>query len=267
MKSLTQLKAESKPETLLKKREKADEERVYSEIAKQKEELESRKRARTPSIKKLYKTQDEFINKLDSNCTKNVVIIKTLASFVSSEKNKQKNQKALMVRMKKNREDIPDTGILLLVRIHISVHAANPIKKALHLLRLDGRFTATLVKSDPVVKSLIQTVEPFIIFGVPSPGLVDKLVRKRGKVIRKGIEVELRDNNFVEEELQDFGILCIDDLIYELVNNTNNFSVASKFLCPFKLNFPPKKFKKTPWAKGGDYGFREDISSIVESMI
>ena len=242
MKSLTQLKAESKPETLLRKREKADEDRVYSQIAKEREELEVRKRSRIPAIK-------------------------TIASFIAGGRNKQQNQKALLVRMKKSREDIPDEGVHLVIRIHISVHAANPVKKALHALRLDSRYTAVLVNMTPETKLLLQTVEPFVIFGKPTPALVEKLVRKRGKVLRKGTEVELKDNTYVEETLEEFGILCIEDLIYELVNGTENFEKASVFLCPFKLNLPQKKFKKTAYSKGGDYGFREDINLIAESMI
>lgn len=242
MKSLNQLKAESKPETLLRKREKADEDRVYSQIAKEREELEARKRARTPSIK-------------------------TLASFIAGERNKQKNDKALMVRMKKNREDIPNEGVLLVVRIHISVHAANNVKKALHALRLNSRYTAVLVNLTPEVKLLLQTVEPFVIFGKPTEALVDKLVRKRGKVMRKGIEVELKDNTYVEEELEQFGILCIEDLIFELVHGGEGFAKSAKFLNPFKLNLPQIKFKKTPYSKGGDYGARDDITAVVESMI
>ena len=242
MKSLTQLKAESKPETLLKKREKADEERVYSQIAKEREELEARKRARTPNVR-------------------------TAASFVASERNKQKNSKALLVRMKKTREDIPDEGVLLVVRIHISVHAANIVKKALHTLRLNNRFSAVLVNLNPDIKLLLQTVEPFIIFGKPTPELIEKLIRRRGKVIRQGIEVELKDNTYVEAELEQYGILCIEDLIYELIHGNDAFDKASMFLCPFKLNLPGKKFKKTPYSKGGDYGFREDINLVVESMI
>lgn len=242
MKSLAQLKAESKPETLLRKREKADEERVYSQIAKEREELEARKRARTPSVK-------------------------TLATFIAGERNKQKNQKVLRVRMKKTREDIPEDGTFLVVRIHISVNAANPVKKALHLLRLNNRYAAVLVQSNPATKLLLQTVEPFVIFGKPSAALVEKLVRRRGKVLKKGVEVELKDNAYVEQELEQFGILCIEDLIYELSHATENFEKAAKFLCPFRLNLPLQKFKKTAFIKGGDYGLREDINSIVESMI
>ncbi|OMJ96375.1 hypothetical protein SteCoe_131 [Stentor coeruleus] len=242
MKSLAQLKAESKIETLLRKREKADDERVFSQIAKEREELEARKRARTPSVR-------------------------TMASFIAGERSKQKNFKAMQVRLKKQRDDLPNDGILLVLRIHVSVHAANPVKKALATLRLKNRYAAVLVKISPEVYKLLQIVEPFIIYGKPTQQIVDKLVRKRGKVVRNGIEMELKDNNWVEEALENFGMLCIDDLVYELANGTENFDKAALFLSPFKLNLPQKKFKKTPFSKGGDYGFREDINLIVESMI
>lgn len=241
MKSLAQLKAESKTETLLKRREKADEERVFSQIAKEREELQARKRARTPSVR-------------------------TIASYIASERNKQKNHKALNLRLKKD-NNVPDEGVLLVVRIHISVHAANQVKKTLHRLRLDNRYTAVLLKLTPETKNLLKIVEPFVIFGKPTEATIRKLVTKRAKILKNKSEVELKDNTVVEEALEAFGILCIDDLIYELNQGSENFDHASLFLAPFRLNLPQQKFKKTAYAKGGDFGFREDINQVIETMI
>lgn len=241
MKSLAQLKAESKIETLLKRREKADEERVFSQINKEREELQARKRARTPSIR-------------------------TMASYIASERNKQKNHKALNLRMKKE-SNAPDEGVVLVVRIHISVHAANPVKKALHSFRLDNRYTAVLIKLTPETRNLLKIIEPFIIYGKPTESTIRKLVTKRGKYLKNKIEVELKDNSVVEEALESHGILCIDDLIFELTQGTDNFNKASEFLAPFKLNLPLQKFKKTAYSKGGDFGYREDINQVIDSMI
>jgi large subunit ribosomal protein L7e len=242
MKSLAQLKAESKVETLLKRREKADEDRVFSQIAKEREELEARKRARTPSIK-------------------------SLASFVAAGRTKEKNLKALTLRMKKNAEVVPDEGVILVVRIHVSVDAANPVKKALHSLRLDKRYSAVFVSLNPTTKKLVQIAEPFIMFGKATEDLIRKLVTKRAKIVKNGVEVELKDNSVVEEALEQYGILCIEDLIFELCNDGQHFEQASKFLAPFKLNLPAQKFKKSAFAKGGDFGFRTDINEVVTSMI
>ena len=242
MKSLAQLKAESKVETLLKKREKADEERVFSQITKEREELEARKRARTPSIK-------------------------SMSSFIAAERTKQKNLKAMTLRMKKSENQIPNEGVVLVIRIHVSVDAANPVKKAIHALRLDKRYSAVLVKLTEETRKLIQIAEPFVMFGKTNEQMIRKLITKRGKVVKNGVEIDLKDNSLVESELEQFGILCIEDLVFELTNGGEGFEQASKFLAPFKLNLPLKKFKKSAFSKGGDFGFRQDINEVVDLMI
>ncbi|CAG9316592.1 unnamed protein product [Blepharisma stoltei] len=243
MKTISQLKAESKPETLLRKRERADDERIRDQITKEREEQMRRKKERVPKIK-------------------------SIGSFIASQRTKNKSEKALLVRMKRKYTDIPSDGQLIFaIRIHISVNAANPIKKALNTLRLTQRYTGIFLICDEATQLLLKTAEPFITFGNPSPALIDKLIRKRAKVMKDNLEIPLKDNTMVEDALGEAGVLCIDDIIHEISHPAENFSKVTNFLCPFKLNVPPKQFLKTPFNKGGDYGFRaEQINDVIEKM-
>lgn len=243
MKTLSQLKAESKPETLLRKRERADDERIRNQITKEREEQLQRKQSRIPKIK-------------------------SIGSFIAAQRTKNKSEKALLVRLKKAREDIPSDGRLIFaIRIHISVNAANPIKKALNALRLTQRYTGVFLRCDEITHALIKTAEPFITFGYPSQASIEKLIRKRAKVTKDNLEMPLKDNTLVEEALEDIGVLCIDDIIYEISHPGEHFDRVSRFLSAFKLNVPPKEFKKTPYRQGGGFGFRADkIDEVIDTM-
>lgn len=243
MKTLGELKAESKPETLLRRREKAEEERLQSNLQAERQKILEQKKSRIPQVK-------------------------TAASFIAQNRTKRKSEKALIVRNRKQRIDIPCDGRLLFaIRLHVSVHAANPIKKALHKLRLFERYTGVFLRADEETSNLLKVAEPFIAFGSPSSEMVSKLIHKRARIQRGGDEVILKDNTYVEESLGAQDILCIDDLIYEIGQVTDKFEVASKFLRPFKLNPPKEKFSKTPKIKGGDFGnWQDNIDQLIDSM-
>ena len=243
MKTLGELKAESKPETLLRRRERAEEERLQANLQAERQRILEQKKSRIPQVK-------------------------TAASFIAQNRTKRKSEKALIVRSRRQRLDIPQDGRLLFaIRLHVSVHAANQIKKALHRVRLFERYTGVFLKADEETSSLLKTAEPFIAFGTPSKEMVDKLIRKRARIQRGGDEVILKDNTFVEESLGAQDILCIDDLIYEISEVTDKFEVANKFLRPFKLNPPKEKFSKQSKNKGGDFGnWAEEIDSLIDAM-
>lgn len=98
--------------------------------------------------------------------------------------------------------------------------------------------------------------------------MVNKLIRKRGKILKQGFEEALKDNNIVEDRLGEQGIICIEDLIHEISHGTELFSAASEFLCPFRLNIGERrKFKKLAFSRGGDFGYRKKkINKLIEIM-
>ncbi|GER48488.1 60S ribosomal protein L7 [Striga asiatica] len=89
---------------------------------------------------------------------------------------------------------------------------------------------------------------------------VKDLIYKKG-VIKDGKErVPLTDNNIVEQKLVQHDIICIEDIVKELVTN---------FLCPFMLNNPEKALhsKKKRFEDGGDSGDRVDhINELLSKM-
>merc|ERR1712037_190875 len=67
-----------------------------------------------------------------------------------------------------------------------------------------------------------------------------------------------------------FGIICVEDLIHEILSVGPNFKYASNFLWPFKLNTPSGGWRKkvNHFVEGGDFGCREDkINELLKKMI
>merc|ERR1712130_593480 len=75
-------------------------------------------------------------------------------------------------------------------------------------------------------------------------GVFIKLINKRGFVKINGNRTPITSNDLVEGSLGKFGIICVEDLIHEILSVGPNFKYASNFLWPFKLNTPSGGWRK-----------------------
>merc|ERR1719356_499208 len=112
--------------------------------------------------------------------------------------------------------------------------------------------------------------EPYITWGTPNLKSVRELVYKRGFVKIAGNRTPITSNDLIEGSLGKFGIICVEDLIHEILSVGPNFKYASNFLWPFKLNTPSGGWRKkvNHFVEGGDFGCREDkINELLKKMI
>jgi len=78
-----------------------------------------------------------------------------------------------------------------------------------------------------------------IIWGHLSPLSVRDLIMKRGRMGTLKDPSPLTDNIKIEHELGHVGIICLEDLVFELTkSDSQNFQICSKFLLPFQLSIP-----------------------------
>jgi len=118
--------------------------------------------------------------------------------------------------------------------------------------------------------NLFVVAEPYITWGTPNLKSVRELIYKRGFVKVDGNRTAITSNEIVEGKLGKFGIICVEDLIHEILNVGPNFKYASNFLWPFKLNTPTGGWRKkvNHFVEGGDFGCREDkINELLKKMI
>ena len=85
-----------------------------------------------------------------------------------------------------------------------------------------------------------------------------------------GNRTAITSNDIIESKLGKFGIICVEDLIHEIITVGPKFKYASNFLWPFKLNNPTGGWRKKTnhFVEGGDFGNREDkINDLLKKMI
>ena len=104
----------------------------------------------------------------------------------------------------------------------------------------------------------------------PNLKSVRELIYKRGYGKVNKQRVPLSSNSVIESVLGKHDILCVEDLVHEIVTAGPHFKQASNFLWPFKLSNPTggwraRKFKH--YVEGGDHGNREsNINKLIRQM-
>jgi len=103
-------------------------------------------------------------------------------------------------------------------------------RKILQLLRLHQINNAVFVKNNKAIMNMLRCVEPWVTFGYPNRKTVAELIYKRGfgKVNRS--RVPLASNFVIEEALGKHDIICVEDLIEQIVTCGPHFKQASNFL-------------------------------------
>ncbi|KAJ9652664.1 60S ribosomal protein L7 [Neophaeococcomyces mojaviensis] len=235
------------PETLLKKRksqEKAREQRNAT--------IEKRKKA---------------------NKEKRGVIFKRAEQYVKEYRDTEREKIRLSRLSRQNGsfyvEEQPK--LVFVIRIKgINKMAPKP-RKILQLLRLLQINNGVFIRLTKATQEMLTVINPYIAYGYPNLKSVRELIYKRGYGKINKQRIALTDNQLIEDNLGKYGVVCMEDLIHEIVTVGPNFKQASNFLWPFKLSNPTggfrtRKFKH--FVEGGDLGNREEnINALIKQMI
>ncbi|KAH7674734.1 large subunit ribosomal protein L7e protein [Dioscorea alata] len=163
----------------------------------------------------------------------------------------------------------PEPKLLFIIRIR-GINAMHPkTRKILQLLRLRQIFNGVFLKVNKATMNMLQRVEPYVTYGYPNLKSVRELIYKRGYGKLNKQRAPLTENAIIEEALGKFGIICIEDLIHEIMTVGPHFKEANNFLWPFKLKAPlgGLKKKRNHYVEGGDAGNRENyINELIRRM-
>ncbi|OVA02659.1 Ribosomal protein L30 [Macleaya cordata] len=163
----------------------------------------------------------------------------------------------------------PEARLLFIIRIR-GINAMHPkTRKILQLLRLRQIFKGVFLKVNKATMNMLQRVEPYVTYGYPNLKSVRELIYKRGYGKLNKQRTALTDNCIVEQALGKYGIICVEDLIHEIMTVGPHFKQANNFLWPFKLSAPSGglKKKRNHYVEGGDAGNREDyINELIRRM-
>ncbi|EEF38248.1 60S ribosomal protein L7-4 [Ricinus communis] len=163
----------------------------------------------------------------------------------------------------------PEAKLLFIIRIR-GINAIDPkTRKILQLLRLRQIFNGVFLKVNKATVNMLHRVEPYVTYGYPNLKSVKELIYKRGYGKVNQQRIALTDNSIVEQVLGKHGIICMEDLIHEILTVGPHFKEANNFLWPFQLKAPLEglKKKRNHYVEGGDAGNREDyINELIRRM-
>ncbi|KAK6782779.1 hypothetical protein RDI58_020575 [Solanum bulbocastanum] len=150
----------------------------------------------------------------------------------------------------------PEAKLLFITRIR-GINAMPPqTKKILQLLRLRQIFNGVFLKVNKATVNMLHRVEPYVTYGYPNLKSIRELIYKRGygKVDKQ--RIALTDNYVIEQVLGKYGIICMEDLVHEIMTVGPHFKQANNFLWPFQLKAPlgGLKKKRNHYVEGGDAG-------------
>ncbi|CAN6459677.1 unnamed protein product [Victoria cruziana] len=233
------------PESVLKKRKRLEE---WNQAKKQ--EVEAARKKNAEKRKVIFKRAREYAKEYEAN-DKELIRLKREAKL----------RGGFYVN--------PEAKLLFIIRIR-GINAMHPkTRKILQLLRLRQIFNGVFLKVNKATMNMLHKVEPYVTYGYPNLKSVRELIYKRGYGKLNNQRIPLTDNAIIEQALGKFGIVCIEDLIHEIMTVGPHFKEANNFLWPFKLSAPSGglKKKRNHYVEGGDAGNREDkINELIRRM-
>ncbi|KAG1461386.1 hypothetical protein G6F56_005742 [Rhizopus delemar] len=240
------------PETFLKKQKTTE-----KAIAEKTLQLAQEKKAKKDARKVIFKRADAYVKEY-----------------------KQKENDTIRLRRQAKQAGnyyVPAQPTLYFVIRIKGINDIHPkVKKVLQLFRLLQINNGVFVKLNKATFQMLQVIEPYVTYGAPNLKTVRELIYKRGYIKSKeGHRLPITDNQLIKDNLNKYGVICVEDLIHEIFTVGEHFKPINNFLWPFKLSNPsgqkkvcwkPKKFKH--YVEGGDAGDREfDINRLIQSML
>jgi len=162
-----------------------------------------------------------------------------------------------------------EAKVMFVIRIRGILCMHPNTKKVLQLFRLRQVHNGVFIKINKATINMLKKIIPYITYGTPSRKSISDLIYKRGFGKIKGQRIPLTHNKIIKEALGKFNIICIADVIHEIVTCGPFFKQVNNFLWPFKLSSPRGGFRyiKTNFSEGGDAGNREEyINKLIQSM-
>jgi len=214
----------------------------------------------------------ELAKKKEANKTKRSVIFKRAETYVQEYRDAER-EKIRLARISKKEGSyyVPaEPKLVFVIRIKGINKIAPKPRKVLQLLRLLKINSGVFVRLTKATSELLQVVQPYIAYGYPNLKSVRELIYKRGYGKIDKQRIPLTDNALIQDSLEKYGIVCMEDLIHEIFTVGPNFKQANQFLWPFQLSNPTggwktRKFKH--FVEGGDLGNREEnINALINQM-
>jgi len=165
----------------------------------------------------------------------------------------------------------PEPKLIFLVRMSGIMNKAPKPRKVMQLLRIKQINNGVFLKVNKPILNMLKLINPMVTYGYPNLKTVRELIYKRGYGKVNKQRIPLSENSIISENLGQYGIHGMEDLVHEIYTTGPHFKQANNFLWPFKLHAPRGgwKCKRHGYCeqKGGDWGNREEeINKLIRLM-
>jgi large subunit ribosomal protein L30 len=153
-------------------------------------------------------------------------------------------------------------GLLLVVNLHGQINVRREVRSALRELRVDRRFSATVVRDDPSTLGQLNLSRDFVAWAPLEKELLASLLQSRGKVSER--------RKLDDESIRKLGFTGTEELASKMMEGEMRLS-SVKGLRPFFNLSPPKGgFRvstRRKFGEGGVLGMNPKLSQLVRRMI
>merc|ERR1712098_378257 len=208
------------------------------------------------SVLKKRKTQEKLANEkaVATAETKKANKAKRATAYKSAEKYVKEYRSLARARVRMHRQAKaagnhyvePEAKLMFVVRIRGLNDMHPKTKKILQIMRLRQINLGVFMKVSKAATEMLKRVEPYLAYGYPNL------------------------NSVVEAGLGKHGIICMEDLVHEIVTVGPHFTQANNFLWPFKLRAAKGGLakKRKGFCEGGQAGNREDkMNDLIARML
>merc|ERR1712228_588122 len=203
---------------------------------------------------------------------KRVEIFKRAEKFAKEYQDQERDEIRLRREAKKegNYYVGAEPKLAFVMRIRGINQVSPKVKKVLQLFRLRQINNGVFIKLNKATINMLRICEPYITWGTPNLKSVRELIYKRGFLKVDGKRTPITSNDLVESTLGRHGMICVEDMIHEIITVGPNFKYVSNMLWPFKLNTPNGGWRKKTnhFVEGGDFGCHKDkINALLRNMV
>ena len=203
---------------------------------------------------------------------KRIDIFKRAERYVKEYRDKELDEIRLRREAKKegNYYVKGDPKLAFVMRIRGINQVSPKVRKVLQLFRLRQINNRVFIKLNKATINMLRICEPYVTWGTPNLKSVRELIYKRGFAKLDARRTPITSNDIIEQKLGKYNIICVEDLVHEILTVGPNFKYASNFLWPFKLNTPTGGWRKKTnhFVEGGDFGNREEkVNNLLRTMV
>lgn len=153
-------------------------------------------------------------------------------------------------------------GLILVVNLHGKINSSEPVRKALHELKVERKFSASVVSDDPPTVGMLKLCKDYVAWAPAEAELLATLLKKRGMVS----ETARLDGH----ALAAMGFKKHEELAEKMMKEQIRLSQV-KGLRPFFRLAPPKGgFRvsmRKQYTEKGMLGSNPKLSEFVRRMV